>query len=91
MNVTQKIPPVWKSVLVSCAADHAGVEVLFTSVEAHSTLVTIGHVDLHRHAAAAERIRAALDGPSPGETLGAYAAFVARAVADSPLAGTHDR
>jgi uncharacterized protein YndB with AHSA1/START domain len=54
------------------------IEVLFTPVEADSTLVTIGHVDLHRHGAAAARIRAAIDGPSPGDTLAGFAATVRR-------------
>ncbi len=53
------------------------VVVLFTPLGPDQTLVTIGHVDLHRHGDAAARIRAAVDGPSPGDTLASFAATVA--------------
>lgn len=49
------------------------VVITFVPLGADSTLVTIGHVDLHRHGDAAQKIRAAVDGPSPGDTLAGFA------------------
>jgi uncharacterized protein YndB with AHSA1/START domain len=52
------------------------IVVLFNPLAHHSTLVTIGHVELARHGDAAGRIRAAIDGPSPGDTLASFARTV---------------
>lgn len=38
-------------------------------MDAGTTLVELAHVRLHKHGEDAPRIFAALDGPSPGETL----------------------
>lgn len=42
------------------------------------TEVSLTHTELHRHGEVADRILAALDGPSPGPTLERYAQVVAR-------------
>lgn len=44
----------------------------------NTTRVVLTHSELDRHGTAAAAIRAALDGPSPGETLARYAEVVAR-------------
>ena len=49
------------------------IEVTVTPVDAMATTVELAHVRLHRHAEHAVKIHAALDGPSPGETLSLYA------------------
>jgi len=50
------------------------VRIVLSALEPERTLVSIGHVDLHRHGPIAAKIRAVLDGPSPGETLACLAA-----------------
>ncbi|MFF2901848.1 hypothetical protein [Streptomyces sp. NPDC057966] len=55
------------------------VSIVFGPLGPASTLVSIGHVDLHRHGPAAAAIRSVIDGPSPGDTLGCFARW-ARAV-----------
>ncbi|WP_127355682.1 SRPBCC family protein [Actinacidiphila soli] len=45
------------------------IEVEFKPVDAGTTLVELAHVRVHKHGEDALRIFAALDGPSPGETL----------------------
>lgn len=50
------------------------VEVTFTRRGPESSRVELAHVELDRHGPAAGRIRAAVDGPSPGETLAKFAA-----------------
>jgi uncharacterized protein YndB with AHSA1/START domain len=54
------------------------VRIVFAPLAADRTLVSIGHVDLHRHGPIAAKIRGVLDGPSPGETLECFAAAVTR-------------
>ena len=55
------------------------IEVTFTALSPDTTSVELAHVRLHKHGdEAARRIHAALDGPSPGETLDKYAKLVAR-------------
>jgi len=55
------------------------IEVSFTALSPDTTTVELAHVRLHKHGdEAARRIHAALDGPSPGETLDKYAKLVAR-------------
>jgi hypothetical protein len=54
------------------------IEVSFTALSEDTTEVELAHVKLHKHGdEAARRIHAALDGPSPGETLAKYAKLVA--------------
>jgi uncharacterized protein YndB with AHSA1/START domain len=53
------------------------IEVSFHPLSAGSTEVVLAHVKLWRHGEDAEAIRAAIDGPSPGETLAKYAKVVA--------------
>lgn len=50
----------------------------FTETAPGSTKVVLTHSQFHRHGAAAAAIRAAVDGPSPGETLARYAEAVAK-------------
>lgn len=45
------------------------IEVAFTRDGWNKSTVELAHVSLHRHGEDAARIFAALDGPSPGETL----------------------
>lgn len=54
------------------------IEVEFAAVGPDRTEVSLTHAQLHRHGPAAARIHAALDGPSPGDTLAQFAAVVAR-------------
>lgn len=54
------------------------IEVVFTALSADTTEVELAHIKLYKHGdEAARRIHAALDGPSPGETLAKYAKVVA--------------
>lgn len=53
----------------------------FTASGTDGTTVVLTHSQFHRHGAIAATLRAAVDGPSPGETLGRYAEAVARHVA----------
>jgi uncharacterized protein YndB with AHSA1/START domain len=53
------------------------IEVDFVALDRTTTRVTLTHAQLHRHGEVAEFIHAALDGPSPGETLAKYAEVVA--------------
>jgi uncharacterized protein YndB with AHSA1/START domain len=50
------------------------VEVTFTPDGPGSTRVELAHVELARHGRGAARVRAAIDGPSPGDTLARFAA-----------------
>ncbi|MFJ2741684.1 SRPBCC domain-containing protein [Streptomyces sp. NPDC087440] len=52
------------------------IEVDFLDVGEGRTRVELAHVQLHKHGEGAERIFAALDGPSPGETLELFAKAV---------------
>lgn len=53
------------------------VVVTFTPRGAGAATVELAHVELDRHGPAARHIRAAIEGPSPGETLARFAAAVA--------------
>ncbi|GAB3888133.1 hypothetical protein GCM10029964_055280 [Kibdelosporangium lantanae] len=57
------------------------IEVSFTEVDPGSTKVVLKHTQFHRHGEAAAAIRAAVDGPSPGETLARYADAVTQVTA----------
>lgn len=54
------------------------VEITFTESARARTTVELAHVELHRHGPTAARIRAAIGGPSPGDTLARFAAAVER-------------
>lgn len=54
------------------------IEVDFRPAGSGHTEVALTHSRLHRHGEAAARIHAALDGPSPGDTLAKYADLVAK-------------
>ena len=49
------------------------VEVTFTPRAPGVTRVEVAHIELDRHGPAARRIHAAVEGPSPGETLANFA------------------
>jgi uncharacterized protein YndB with AHSA1/START domain len=56
------------------------IEVDFRALDPDTTEVTLTHAQLHRHGDIARDIHAALDGPSPGDTLAKYCETVARHV-----------
>ena len=53
------------------------IEVTFTALGPSTTRVELAHVKLWRHGPDATLIHAAIDGPSPGDTLAKYARVVA--------------
>jgi uncharacterized protein YndB with AHSA1/START domain len=53
------------------------IEVEFTPLDDGRTQVSLAHVRLWKHGPDATAIHAALDGPSPGETLARYASVAA--------------
>jgi uncharacterized protein YndB with AHSA1/START domain len=59
------------------------IVVTFTPDGPDNALVELAHVKLHKHGEWAASIHAALDGPSPGDTLAKFAVLV-----DQVLAGT---
>jgi len=58
------------------------IEVDFTPNGPDSTLVQLAHVKLWKHGEYAQSIRAALEGPSPGDTLEKFARVVDKVLAD---------
>lgn len=52
------------------------IEVRFTPLDGSGTRVELAHLRLDKHGPDARRIFRALDGPSPGETLGRFAEAV---------------
>jgi uncharacterized protein YndB with AHSA1/START domain len=52
------------------------VDIVFCPLHPGATLVSIGHVELHRHGRAASAIRSVIEGPSPGDTLAGFARAV---------------
>jgi uncharacterized protein YndB with AHSA1/START domain len=67
LAMTWRIDGRWQSIPDDERASE--IEVEFRPVDAHTTVVELAHVKLHKHGADAQRIFTALDGPSPGETL----------------------
>ncbi|MFF0486327.1 SRPBCC family protein [Streptomyces sp. NPDC004435] len=65
--MTWRIDASWQSLPTDDGASE--IEVDFEPAEGGGTKVTLAHVKLHQHGEGADRIFAALDGPSPGETL----------------------
>lgn len=70
LAMTWRVDPNWQSITDDERA--SVIEVDFTAVDEGHTRVELAHVKLHQHGPGAERIFAALDGPSPGDTLGRY-------------------
>ena len=59
------------------------IVVSFTPDGPHRCVVELSHEKLHKHGEWAASMRAALDGPSPGETLAKFAALVDQVLADA--------
>ncbi|WP_051836350.1 SRPBCC family protein [Streptomyces sp. NRRL WC-3742] len=78
LAMTWRIDPNWQSITDDERASE--IEVEFTAVDEHTTLVELAHVKLHKHGEGAERIFRALDGPSPGETLALFAKAIEKHV-----------
>ncbi|BCM72037.1 MULTISPECIES: antibiotic biosynthesis monooxygenase [Streptomyces] len=74
--LTWRVGPHWQPVFDDEKASF--IEVDFEALGPGRTSVALTHSGLHRHGEIAPRIHAALDGPSPGETLARYAQVVAR-------------
>lgn len=73
--MTWRVGPGWQPIFDDDAA--SVIEVEMTAVGETHTAVALTHAQLHRHGDAAARIHAALDGPSPGDTLAQFARVVA--------------
>lgn len=78
LTMTWRVGPGWQPVFDDENA--SVIDVRFATVGPNATQVTLTHSQLHRHGEAAGPIRAALDGPSPGETLAKFAEVVAKHV-----------
>jgi uncharacterized protein YndB with AHSA1/START domain len=74
--LTWRVGPGWQPIFDDDAASF--IEVEFRALGRTTTEVALTHAQLHRHGAIAEGIHAALDGPSPGETLAKYGETVRR-------------
>lgn len=76
LTMTWRIDGRWRSIPDDEFASE--IEVRFTAAGPTTTEVELAHVKLYRHGPGhAEAIRAAIQGPSPGETLANYAKAVA--------------
>lgn len=76
--LTWRVGPGWQPIFDDERASF--IEVNFRPVAESVTEVSLTHRDLHRHGEIAGFIHAALEGPSPGETLQRYAEVVAKHV-----------
>ncbi|MEY9876209.1 uncharacterized protein YndB with AHSA1/START domain/quinol monooxygenase YgiN [Streptacidiphilus sp. MAP12-33] len=74
--LTWRVGPGWQPIYDDERASF--IEVDFEPAGPTSTLVALTHSNLHRHGEIARGIHAALDGPSPGETLARFHQVVAR-------------
>jgi uncharacterized protein YndB with AHSA1/START domain len=74
--MTWRMGPNWRPTPDDTMASR--IELAFTPAGPGATEVVLTHAGLDRHGDLAPRLHAALDGPSPGETLGNYATTVAR-------------
>lgn len=74
LSMTWRVNGRWQSVPDDERASE--IHVSFTPVDEATTTVELAHVELHRHGEDAERILAALQGPSPGDTLANFARVV---------------
>ncbi|WP_416985328.1 antibiotic biosynthesis monooxygenase [Streptomyces sp. T028] len=82
--LTWRVGPHWQPVFDDEKASF--IEVDFEALGPGRTSVALTHSGLHRHGEIAPLIHAALDGPSPGETLARYEQVVARVgAAASPV------
>lgn len=75
--MTWRVGPNWRPIFDDEKASF--IEVDFTP-QGEDTEVRLTHAQLHRHGEIAPFIHAALDGPSPGETLEKFAKVVAKHV-----------
>jgi uncharacterized protein YndB with AHSA1/START domain/heme-degrading monooxygenase HmoA len=74
--LTWRVGPGWQPIFDD---EHASfIEVDFTATGPSTTSVSLTHSGLERHGEIAGQIRAALDGPEPGETLRKYHEVVTR-------------
>jgi uncharacterized protein YndB with AHSA1/START domain len=62
------------------------IVVTFTPDGPDRAVVELAHVKLYRHGEWAASIHAALDGPSPGDTLAKFASLVDEVLAETPAA-----
>lgn len=76
--MTWRVGPGWQPIFDDEKASF--IEVDFVAVGPGTTRVTLTHAKLHRHGEIAKGIHAALDGPSPGDTLAKYAEVIAKHV-----------
>jgi uncharacterized protein YndB with AHSA1/START domain len=82
MVMTWRVGANWQPILDDEKASL--IEFAFTEAAPGRTTVVLTHSQFHRHGEAAAQIHAAVDGPSPGDTLGRYAEAVARRIAAPP-------
>jgi len=74
--LTWRVGPNWQPIFDDEKASF--IEVDFEPLGPGRTSVALTHSGLHRHGEIAPQIHAALDGPSPGDTLARYEQVVAR-------------
>jgi uncharacterized protein YndB with AHSA1/START domain/quinol monooxygenase YgiN len=74
--LTWRVGPGWQPIFDDETASF--IEVDFVPAGPQQTVVSLTHSGLERHGQIAPMIRAALDGPDPGETLAKYSSVVAR-------------
>ncbi|MEU6668114.1 antibiotic biosynthesis monooxygenase [Streptomyces sp. NPDC046727] len=82
--LTWRVGPHWQPIFDDEKASF--IEVDFEALGPGRTTVALTHSGLHRHGEIAPLIHAALDGPSPGETLARYEQVVARVSAAASAA-----
>ena len=76
LAMTWRVGADWRPILDDEKASR--IEFTLTAAGPAHTTVVLTHTDFHRHGQAAAQIHAAVDGPSPGDTLAHYARTVAR-------------
>lgn len=82
LAMTWRIDGRWQMITDDARASE--IEVTFRALSPDTTEVELAHVKLHKHGDDAKIIHAALDGPSPGETLAKYAKLVAAKTGGAP-------
>jgi uncharacterized protein YndB with AHSA1/START domain len=80
VKMTWRMGPDWQPVLDDEKASF--IEFSFHEEGSRRTRVELTHSEFHRHGEAAAAIRAAVDGPSPGETLARYGEVVSKHARD---------
>jgi uncharacterized protein YndB with AHSA1/START domain len=81
--LTWRIDGRWQPIADDAKASE--IEVEFTADGPDRTLVRLGHVKLGKLGAYAESVRAGLDVPGPGATLGRYEELVERTLAEAAV------